>query len=65
MCLIGNPYNGYITPYYWVDDRPLLYGNYLSLDPGTYVSLINMFRHSYIFYLLHIPNHAQHTRTYC
>ncbi len=26
--LIGNPYNnGYINPYYWVDDHPLLYGN--------------------------------------
>ena len=33
--LIGNPYNGYITPYYWVDDHPLLYGNNGSLDPGT------------------------------
>ncbi len=21
--LIGNPYNGYINPYYWVDDHPL------------------------------------------
>ena len=34
--LIGNPYNGYITPYYWIDDHPLLYGNNGSLDPGTY-----------------------------
>ena len=25
--LIGNPYNGYINPYYWVDDHPLLYEN--------------------------------------
>ena len=31
--LIGNPYNGYINPYYWVDDHPLLYGNIGSLDP--------------------------------
>ena len=31
-----NPYNGYINPYYWVDDHPLLYGNTGSLDPGTY-----------------------------
>ena len=31
-----NPYNGYIDPYYWVDDHPLLYGNNGSLDPGTY-----------------------------
>ena len=33
--LIGNPYNGYINPYYWVDDHPLLYGNNGSLDLGT------------------------------
>ena len=31
-----NPYNGYINPYYWVDDHPLLYGNNRSLDPCTY-----------------------------
>ena len=30
--LIGNPYNGYINPHYWVDDHPLLYGNNGSLD---------------------------------
>ena len=30
-----NPYNGYINPYYWVDDHPLLYGNNGGLDPGT------------------------------
>ena len=30
--LIGNPYNGYINPYYWVDDHPLLYGNDGSLE---------------------------------
>ncbi len=30
-----NPYNGYINPYYWVDDHLLLYGNNGSLDPGT------------------------------
>ena len=34
--LIGNPYNGYINPYYWVDDHPILYGNIGSLDPSTY-----------------------------
>ena len=28
-------YNGYINPYYWVDDHPLLYGSNGSLDPGT------------------------------
>ena len=38
--LIGNPYNGYINPYYWVDDHPLLYGNNGSLDPGTYTPII-------------------------
>ncbi len=27
-----NPYNGYINPYYWVDDHPLLCGNNGSLD---------------------------------
>ena len=27
---------GYINPYYWVDDHPLLYGNIGSLDPSTY-----------------------------
>ena len=31
-----NPYSGYINPYYWVDDHPLLYGHNGSLDPGTY-----------------------------
>ena len=30
-----NPCNGYINPYYWVDDHPLLCGNNGSLDPGT------------------------------
>ena len=31
--LIGNPYNGYINPYYWVDDHPLIiwkYGEFFS-----------------------------------
>ena len=32
--LIGNPYNGHINPYCWVDDHPLLYGNNGSLDPS-------------------------------
>ena len=31
--LIGNPYNGHINPYHWVDDHPLLYGNNGNLDP--------------------------------
>ena len=30
-------YNGYISPYYWVDDNPLLYGNNGSLDPSTFI----------------------------
>ena len=34
--LTGNPYSGYINPYYWVDDHPLLYGNIGSLDPSIY-----------------------------
>ena len=33
--LIGNPYNGYINPYYWVDDYPL-HGNNGSLEPITH-----------------------------
>ena len=36
-----NPYNGYINPYYWVDDHPLLYGNNGSLDPGTSATKID------------------------
>ena len=35
-----NPYNGYINPYYWVDDHPLIYGNNGSLDPGIYIIYI-------------------------
>ena len=38
--LIGNPYNGYINPYYWVDDHPLLYRNNGSLDPSTFNYLL-------------------------
>ena len=30
-----SPYDGYINPYYWVDDHRLLYGNNGSLDPST------------------------------
>ena len=40
--LIGNPYNGYINPYYWVDDHPLLYGNNGSLDPSTYMHTLEL-----------------------
>ena len=39
--LTGNPYNGYINPYYWVDDHPLLHGNNGSLDPSiSYVFIL-------------------------
>ena len=38
-----NPYNGYINPYYWVDDHPLLYGNNGSLDPSTHVGWLEGF----------------------
>ena len=41
--LIGNPYNGYINPYYWVDDHPLLYGNNGSLDPSTCIRSLEGF----------------------
>ena len=44
--LIGNPYNGYINPYYWADDHPLLYGNNGSLDPGTIESCLSEKIHS-------------------
>ena len=37
-----NPYNGYINPYYWVDDHPLLYGTIGSLDPSTYRDLLDV-----------------------
>ena len=30
---IGNPFNGYINPYYWVDE--FIHGN---LDPSTYTN---------------------------
>ena len=43
--LIGNPYNGYINPYYWVDDHPLLYGNNGSLDPSTHVQVHILHQH--------------------
>ncbi len=35
-----NLYNGYINPYYWVDDHPLLYGNNGSLDPSTHIFVV-------------------------
>ena len=42
LYIIGNPYNGYINPYYWVDDHPLLYGNNGSLDPSTGSGLVGL-----------------------
>ena len=42
--LIRNPYSGYINPYYWVDDHPLLYGNNGSLDPGTHEEARNAWK---------------------
>ena len=38
-----NPYSGYINPYYWVDDHPLLYGNNgsgLTLPHVTCITLV-------------------------
>ena len=34
--LIGNPYNRYKNPYFWIDDHPLLYGNNRSLGQISY-----------------------------
>ena len=42
-----NPYNGYINPYYWVDDHPLLYGNNGSFDPGTYTCVYGVSKNNY------------------
>ena len=39
--LVGNSHSGYINPYYWIDDHPLLHGNNGSLDPSTYQSGVN------------------------
>ena len=39
---IRNPYNGYINPYYWVDDHPLLYGN-----NGSWSTLAHMEREAF------------------
>ena len=48
--LIGNPYNGYINPYYWVDDHPLLYGNNGSLDPSAYTVYCKSRAHFQLLY---------------
>ena len=37
--LIGNPYNGYINPYYWVDEFiPTIGKQWELIDPSTYES---------------------------
>ncbi len=56
--LIGNPYNGYINPYYWVDDHPLVYGNNGSLDPGTNGGLMKMFYSSLNLEFFFIPSQS-------
>ena len=33
---IGNPYSGYINPYYWVDDHPLVEGNNGCIHASIY-----------------------------
>ena len=57
--LIGNPYNGYINPYYWVDDHPLLYGNNGGLDPGTYGKYSIIYRVSFMSGGAGFLNHQQ------
>ena len=47
--IIRNPYNGYINPYYWVDDHPLLSGNNGSLV----LTLAHMFCFGSMFFFLH------------
>ena len=50
-----NPYTGYINPYYWVDDHPLLYGNNVSLDPGTHAATL----HPFFYWKSQIGNNPQ------
>ena len=45
---LGNPYNGYINPYYWVDDHPLLHGNNGSLDPIAHCLGTFLLKRSYL-----------------
>ena len=45
--LIGNAYNWYTNPYYWVDDHPL-YGKNGSLDPSTYAVLCNALQYGVV-----------------
>ena len=63
-----NPYNGYINPYYWVDDHPLLYGHNGSLDPGTpgcWIWIISKFNNGCLGSFNHFPsknkNHPDET----
>ncbi len=55
--LIGNPrililgYNGYINPYYWVDDHPLLYGNNGRLDPIAQMMMSSRGVYNHLQYL--------------
>ena len=32
-----NPHNGCINPYYWVDDHPLLYGNFMGVETLAHI----------------------------
>ena len=57
-----NPYNGYINPYYWVDDHPLLYGNNESLDPGKYTFQCNFRGFWSAMTPLHLEMLQQHTQ---
>ena len=37
-----NPYNGYINPYYWVDDHPWEFRPYVAnMGPCLYISLFD------------------------
>ncbi len=53
-------YNGYINPYYWVDDHPLLYGNHGSLDPGTYKWYL-----CFVFFMIQIQRRFFHVKPKC
>ncbi len=35
--LLGNPYNGYINRYYWIDNHPLLYGHNGSWSTRSHI----------------------------
>ena len=48
-----NPYNGYINPYYWVDDHPLLYGTIGSLDPSTYLDSYKTSTETLVYFASH------------